>query len=242
MQKFYQKLVRPRRSMKKLTEYPRSTWPRIYLENQLISNISHNNTAGRRCLNLGCGTTGRYASLLSNYDVDGVDIADVKSSSVPRKHHCCDAKELPFKDGTFDFAVAIVTFEHIEDNVCAMQELFRTIKPGCEVIVTTPTSATWLFEFGRHGPHYYSKKSLKRLAENAGFNIKQIAHCGGFVFYCSNLMKSWLSPIGVRVFRRRWFPIIDTLLIPLYAASLITDCFLLFPATNWVMVCEKPKV
>jgi SAM-dependent methyltransferase len=175
-----------------------------------------------------------------------VDVVDIASSNVGFAswyYHQCDAARLPFANEEFDIAVAIESFEHIENNVSAMREIARTLKSGGWCIFTTPTHWTWLFEFGCHGPHYYDLQALKSLIEEAGLDVCNQHACGGLVFWCANLVKSWLSPIGIRLLGGRWWwRIIDTALLPVYSLSRLTDRVLRFPASNWFVVARKPGV
>ena len=59
---------------------------------------------------------------------DGAE-ADVKQG---------DALQLPFADGEFDRVVAAEVLEHIPDDVVAIEELVRVLRPGGTVSVTVP--------------------------------------------------------------------------------------------------------
>jgi SAM-dependent methyltransferase len=212
---------------------------RTFLDYELAQAVASLPFSTGKCLNLGCGTTGRYRELLAGFDVDGVDIADPQAQSMPWRYHRCDASQLPFSDAEFDFALAVESFEHIENNTADMQEVARTLKPGGWLVVTTPTHWTWPFELGRHGPHYYSLPELESLIQEAGLDVRLQRACGGALFWLSNFIKSWLSPLGQRLLGRRWWPVIDTALLPAYGLSKLTDRFLPFPPTNWLVVAQK---
>ncbi|MFN5173587.1 MAG: class I SAM-dependent methyltransferase [Holosporaceae bacterium] len=215
---------------------------RIFLDTALAQALSKLPFQGEvKALNVGCGVEGRYHNLLADFTVEGVDIADPMGRTMPWHYHQCDASHLPFGDATFDLAVAIESFEHIDDNTAAMQEVSRTLKPGGWLVVTTPTRWTWIFEFGRHGPHYYDRKSLETLITRAGLEIQNFCACGGALFWLTNLIKSWLSPVGIRLLGKRWWPTIDAILSPLFHVSSLTDRILPFPATNWLVVAKKPE-
>ena len=49
-----------------------------------------------------------------------------------------DALALPFADGTFDRVIASEVLEHIPNDVGAMRELARVLKPGGAMAVTVP--------------------------------------------------------------------------------------------------------
>lgn len=54
-----------------------------------------------------------------------------------------DATRLPFPDGTFDRIIASEVMEHIPDDVAALDELVRVLRPGGVLAVTVPS---WLPE------------------------------------------------------------------------------------------------
>ena len=137
----------------------RKCWPRFALESKIEQEIQKSGISGGRCINVGCGTSGRYKELLSSFETDGVDILEPANRKMPWRYHQVDAAKLPFQDFVFDFAIAIESFEHIEANEEAMSELARVLKPGGLAVITVPTHWTWIFEFGRHGPNYYSSKA-----------------------------------------------------------------------------------
>ncbi|MDH5444517.1 MAG: class I SAM-dependent methyltransferase [Gammaproteobacteria bacterium] len=218
----------------------KSSLSRLFLESNIEKILSENTMQDALCLNLGCGVHGRYSELLNKYNVIGVDVEKAEEKQ-PWEYHQCDAKLLPFESSRFDIVVAIESFEHIEENKMAMKEVARTLKPGGLLLVTTPTIWTWLFEMGRHGPHYYSKSKLAQLVQDSGIEVKDIKSCGGLLFYMSNLIKSWISPFGTRLFKNKWWNIIDTSLSPLYFLSILVDKVLPFPPTNWVLHAKKPN-
>lgn len=227
--------------MKRFAAAFKPSWPRIFLESRLEHALSDLPSAEGRCLNLGCGVEGRYGQLLRHFDTDGVDIADPMGRPMPWRFHRCDARALPFPDATFDVGVAIEAFEHIGDNRAAMRELARTLKPGGVAIITTPSHWTWPYEFGRHGPHYYTRRALMLSVTDAGMKVRFAHGCGGLTFYSANLVKSWLSPLGVRLLGKRWWPLIDHILMPFYMIAYVIDPILRFLPSNWFLVAEKPR-
>lgn len=217
------------------------SWPRFALDSAIEYNIKNSGLLGGRCINIGCGISGRYKELLSIFDTDGVDILDPGSTQMPWRYHQADAANLHFSDCVFDFAIAIESFEHIEGNEKAMSELARVLKPGGVVVITVPTHWTWIFEFGRHGPNYYSRRTLSKLIVNSGLKVDTLSGCGGVGTYTVKLAKSWLSPIGIRIFRRHWWTLIDGILRPVYMLAVGVDILFPFPSSNWAVLAHKPE-
>lgn len=79
-----------------------------------------------------------------------------------------DACALPFANDHFDLVLATDVIEHVDDDLCALREVHRVLKPGGFAIITVPTfSALWGLqdEVGHHKRRY-------RLAELVGKVLK----------------------------------------------------------------------
>ena len=215
---------------------------RYSLEEKLVNTFNELSIKNGKCLTIGCGNNLRYLSLTQKFDLDGVDILP-PPKNIPKRfsYFQCDASSLPFKDLNYDLTIAIETFEHINKNKKAIKEVYRTLKYDGFFIMTTPTNWTWIFEFGNHGPHYYSKKDLKNLVLEAGFKIDKIFSCGGLIFWLTNILKSWLSYFFFPLLGNKWWDIIDYILRPIYKFSKTTEGFLSFPPTNWLLIARKIK-
>jgi SAM-dependent methyltransferase len=72
---------------------------------------------------------------------------------------CGDATRLPFPDGTFDRIIASEVMEHIPDDLGALDELTRVLRPGGVLAVTIPS---WLPEVicWKLSDEYYAPKSV----------------------------------------------------------------------------------
>jgi SAM-dependent methyltransferase len=51
---------------------------------------------------------------------------------------CCNVEKLPFADGSFGSALAIAVIEHVPDDVAALAEMARVLRPGGRAWVTVP--------------------------------------------------------------------------------------------------------
>ena len=83
----------------------RKSWPRFALESAIEYNIKHSGLSGGRCINIGCGTSGRYKELLSTFDTDGVDTSTMMAGFIwkPAKglSICPNMKQVTDEDDTF---------------------------------------------------------------------------------------------------------------------------------------------
>lgn len=107
--------------------------------------------AGKRVLDLACGT-GYGTAILgsSGAMVTGVDIS-AQAIELARRRHACDNVEyliancfdLPFEAGTFDVIVANEMIEHVTDHDRLLQEARRVLKKGGLLLVSTPNKPVY---------------------------------------------------------------------------------------------------
>jgi ubiquinone/menaquinone biosynthesis C-methylase UbiE len=112
---------------------------------------------GHRVLDLGCGG-GRHAFEVLRrgadvvaFDQDSAELENVaamfaamdKAGEVPPgatgRTVTGDALGMPFPDASFDTVIAAEVLEHIPDDMAAMREIVRVLKPGGLVAVTVPS-------------------------------------------------------------------------------------------------------
>jgi len=107
--------------------------------------------AGRRLLDLGCGT-GDDATAMARQvgpggEVVGVDLSKAMVEEarrragglgLPLRFEVADALALPFADQSFDGCRADRVFQHLGDPEGALAELVRVARPGAPVVVTDP--------------------------------------------------------------------------------------------------------
>lgn len=83
-------------------------------------------------LNLGCG---------NNYLEDYVNI-DLNNEVRCDKVVDFEKEDLPFEDDSVDEIVAEMIVEHIWNIDHFFNECWRVLKPGCKMLITTPTAGT----------------------------------------------------------------------------------------------------
>jgi SAM-dependent methyltransferase len=130
--------------------------------------------AGDRLLDLGCGA-GRHAfealrrgARVTAFDYDEAELKDVASmassmraagdlpSAASSATTRGDATRLPFPDATFDRIIAAEVLEHIDDDMGAVRELVRVLRPGGTIAATVPAflpeRISWAITDEYHAP------------------------------------------------------------------------------------------
>lgn len=100
-------------------------------------------SSGERLLDVGCGT-GHWSFFFANlgYQVTGIDIARemiAVARSVPSgcSFQVADARELPFKDASFDVVAMMAALEFLTDPEMGLREMARCAKPGGILLIGT---------------------------------------------------------------------------------------------------------
>lgn len=110
-----------------------------------------------------------------------------------------DATRLPFPDNTFDCVVTSEVLEHIQNDVAAIAELHRVLKPGGTLGVTVPTwwpeKINWMLSDEYHAPksvgghvRIYSATELKAKLRSAGLEV-----CGSHHAHALHSPYWWLK-------------------------------------------------
>ena len=164
--------------------------------------------SGELVLDLGCGA-GRHVfeSLLQGARVVAFDydLAELRSvtdlvgamayeGEIERADFgsACrgDGVFLPFPDDTFDRIIAAEVLEHIPDDVGAIAELARVLKPGGTIATTVPAwlaeQVCWKLSDEYHAPfvegghvRIYSEKELRSKLSDAGLAPGDAHHAHG---------------------------------------------------------------
>jgi SAM-dependent methyltransferase len=150
---------------------------------------------GAQMLDVGCGTGANLTLLaeLGFVDVIGVDLSEDAIRWCCEKGHASvergDLCDLPFPEAHFDFVLAIDILEHVTDEITAIAELRRVLRPGGTLLVTVPALRGF---WGIQGSASYQKRSYQKWELAA--HLRQ----GGFTvtqsFYFNYLL---LGPIWI---------------------------------------------
>lgn len=134
---------------------------------------------------LGCGK-GELVDILydQGYDAKGVDLE--------AGHRVIAANlnfALPIQDNSTDCVTTLANIEHLEQPDVNLSEIYRILKPGGHLILTTPsTAAKPVLEFLAFKlklidereildhKRYYSKETLTKALQKAGFNKPKVGY------------------------------------------------------------------
>lgn len=101
-------------------------------------------------LDAGCGD-GEIGSLLKkqmHVDVYGVDISKngvALANKKGLKAKISDmSKKIPFRSSMFDLVISSATIEHVPNPDTFLKEIYRVLKPGGIVLISTPNLSFWL--------------------------------------------------------------------------------------------------
>lgn len=119
------------------------------------------------------GTQATFAAMVMAGEIDESRCAGVLRG---------DATALPFPDGRFDKVITSEVLEHIPDDVGALAELARVLKPGGVLAATVPTSwperVCWRLSDAYHAPvavgghvRIYSSTELRAKMRAAGLDV-----------------------------------------------------------------------
>lgn len=102
---------------------------------------------GLRVLDLGCGK-GRFARALTGRgaEVIGLDVSRAMLAAATGLDRIqASARRLPFPSSTFDAAIAVEVFEHLEPRSldAVVAEACRVLRPGCPFLVVDKNVGSW---------------------------------------------------------------------------------------------------
>jgi tRNA (uracil-5-)-methyltransferase TRM9 len=151
-----------------------------------------------RLLNIGCGHGPDFLPFRAGFELYGLDFSAEMIKMARRYSHkfefpvnleVADALHLPFAENSFDWAIAVASYHHLKgrtDQLAALKELKRVLKPGGEAFLTVwnrcqprfwfagrETAVPWKAQGQVIQRYYYlfTYWEFERLIRKAGFSI-----------------------------------------------------------------------
>jgi SAM-dependent methyltransferase len=124
-------------------------------------------------LDVGCGRQ-PYASYFSHVTRKRTCDFDAKRGDVDFE---CSADRVPLPDASLDALLNTEVLEHVSDPAAVWREFHRLLRPGGKVLLSTPMY--WPSHEEPHDFYRYTGFGLRRLAQEAGFEVVKLMPRGG---------------------------------------------------------------
>lgn len=179
--------------------------------------------AGGDLLDFGAGTGGLTQRLRAGGRFRSITGADLfaRADTLPADIAWLEVDlngRLPVADGSFDVIVAAEVIEHLENPRAICRELFRLLRPGGHVLITTPNNESWRSlvalvlrgHFVAFGDTCYPahitalvRQDLDRILGEAGFGVRSFdfTNDGGLP---GRPATTWQSILGARAHGLRY--------------------------------------
>jgi len=141
-----------------------------------------------KILDVGCGTGLNSQAFEEFGEVYGLDMSE-EALEFSKSRGKSDlirayADHLPIKDDTFDVLCALDLLEHVEDDIGAIREFHRVLKPGGSLILTVPA---FMFLWSGHDEvlhhkRWYDKGASVKSLESSGFHVERFTYWNTFLF------------------------------------------------------------
>lgn len=178
----------------------------LLYENQLRRIVSCiENSVPLKILDVGCGD-GVIASLVPSHHLFfGIDLAlsRVKGCQLAlgtsgREFAVADAQHLPCPEEYFDLVIFSEVIEHLPNPSGALAEVWRVLKHGGRMVISTPSAMHHLEKIGELYEHQhlqlFSPGSLQDIVTAAGFEVVNSWYIGADL-----RLGVWRSPITDRI-------------------------------------------
>ena len=170
--------------------------PRHELRERLLLKLFLSAEPGRKVLSAGAGQ-GSFSRLLEEggFDVVSTDVSraacDVLSRRVRGPVVRADVTALPFVDESFDAVVLGEVIEHVTDDVSALEEARRVLRPGGVAALSVPAQPTWFGPSDEWAGHVrrYTRDSLIAACTAAELDV---VRCVGWGFPVSAAYHRWV--------------------------------------------------
>lgn len=180
----------------------------------------HNGAPGSKILDVGCGTGMNCSTLARFGTVFSIDAAPEALAYTRRRGidrlACCDVQHLPFGSESVDLVTALDVLEHAEDDLEALREVRRVLKPSGRVLVTVPAYGFLWSEHDEalHHRRRYVASELRNKLVLTGFEVQRLTYFITLLFFPILMLRTWNS-----VFRQSVRPRTSHILFPAFINS-----------------------
>lgn len=166
---------------------------RAYVD-AVIAALADGPPAGRRALDIGCGDGTHlpwlrsHASEVYASDYNVTRLMRAQRFGQARCVFMADVTNYPARDDSFDLIFFNHVLEHIHDDVGALREVHRILKPGGLLVLGVPNEAEWFWRLAyrlqprmlRTSDHvqFYTAETIEAKCRTAGFVVREVKRIG----------------------------------------------------------------
>ncbi len=157
-------------------------------------------------LDIGCGTGALLEALAERYRAVGLEpsaqaVAFCRARGLTAVHQGTPASFRP--EGVFDLVTMFDVLEHIDDDGETLARVRGFLKPGGHLLLTVPA---YRFLWSPHDDivHHkrrYTMRSLRRVAEQAGFTVRHMTYFNAILFPAAVLRRLTARIVPARPLR-----------------------------------------
>ena len=146
---------------------------------------------GIKVLDIGCSSGTLIQQIITKnvVKVYGIDISDnaieLSKNKGLKNVRTMDASKLDFDDKKFDIIIASDVLEHINEDLDALKEWKRVLKPNGHMVLFVPANKILWSNNDIYSQHYrrYEKQQLIDRLVTSGFSISRISYWNFFYLY-----------------------------------------------------------
>ena len=160
---------------------------------RLLDLVSRALPAHSRVLDVGCGTGGFCEALrLRGHEAFGTDPHAAEMGLPADRYIAGTSDRLPFPDANFDAVCIFDVLEHVDD-VAAIRECRRVLRPGGHLFLSVPAYASLWSQRDTVAGHKrrYNRPMIRALLKAGGFDLSELS---GYQFFLLPLI--WWSRSG----------------------------------------------
>jgi SAM-dependent methyltransferase len=190
--------------------------------------------AGRRVLDLGCGTGGVLRDAPMGGACFGIDRSARALSVCRRRGHAllarADLAAVPFGAATFDTVLALDVIEHLDDDVALLASCRELVGRAGRVIVAVPAFGLLWSQHDEtyHHRRRYTARQLERVVRAAGLRCERLTYTNFFVFPVAAVWRLLSYRLGLG----RFAPGNDFWPVPAWLNSLLSA---VYRAEAWLL-------
>lgn len=155
-----------------------------------------------RILEIGCGTGSNLPMLKAFGDVEAIEPDQAaRQIAIDRYDVAISEGSLPdgldVADGAYDLIVMLDVLEHVEDDVAALAQVKRKLKPGGRLLLTVPATP-WLWSSHDEAHHHfrrYTARGLARVLSATDYTLHHQSHFNTLLFplICAARFAGWIT-------------------------------------------------